>query len=128
MSIPIYRYFFNSIATTLLTVICTVFVTAFAAYALSKKEFAAKEFVPFLDAYIKAYGENEYYELVLKIIAHLSRSQLKAIEVSDLDWYEIDDAQDLDIANCMFSHGKERLEQFEQDKKNYYGEFSWFEV
>ena len=33
------------------------------------KEFAKKEFVPFLDAYIKSYGENEYYELVLKIIA-----------------------------------------------------------
>lgn len=43
--VPIYRYFFNSIATTLLTVVCTVFVTAFAAYALSKKEFKAKEFI-----------------------------------------------------------------------------------
>ena len=84
------------------------------------KEFAKKEFVPFLDAYIKSYGENEYYELVLKIIAHLSRSQLKAIEVSDLDWYEIDDAQDLDIANCMFSHGKERLEQFQKRYGGYW--------
>jgi len=84
------------------------------------KEFATKEFVPFLDAYIKAYGENEYYELVLKIIAHLSRSQLKAIEVSDLDWYEIDDAQDLDIANCMFSSGKERLEQFQKRYGGYW--------
>lgn len=43
--VPIYRYFFNSIATTLLTVVCTVFVTAFAAYALSKKEFKAKELI-----------------------------------------------------------------------------------
>lgn len=43
--VPIYRYFFNSISTTLLTVVCTVFVTAFAAYALSKKEFAAKELI-----------------------------------------------------------------------------------
>lgn len=43
--VPIYRYFFNSIATTLLTVVFTVFVTAFAAYALSKKEFAAKELI-----------------------------------------------------------------------------------
>ena len=40
--VPIYRYFFNSIVSTLLTVVCTVFITAFAGYALSKKEFKAK--------------------------------------------------------------------------------------
>ena len=57
------------------------------------KEFSKNEFNPFLEAYIKSYGENEYYELVLKIIAHLSRSQLEALDVSDIDWYEIDDSQ-----------------------------------
>ncbi len=76
------------------------------------KEFSKKEFIPFLEAYLKAYGENEYYELVLKIIAHLSRSQLKALDVSDIDWYEIDDAQDLDIANCIFSDGVEKQHNF----------------
>ena len=40
--VPIYRYFFNSILSTLLTVICTIFITAFAGYALSKKDFKAK--------------------------------------------------------------------------------------
>ncbi len=40
--IPIYRYFFNSILSTLLTVVCTIFITAFAGYALSKKDFKAK--------------------------------------------------------------------------------------
>ena len=35
------------------------------------KEFSKKQILPFLDAYIKAYGENEYYELIFKIIAHL---------------------------------------------------------
>lgn len=84
------------------------------------KDFSKKAFLPFLDAYIKAYGENEYYELVLKIIAHLSRSQLKAIDVSELDWYEIDDAQDLDIANCMFSSGRERLEHFQKRYGGYW--------
>ena len=84
------------------------------------KEFLNKAFLPFLDSYIKAYGENEYYELVLKIIAHLSRSQLKAIDVSDLDWYEIDDSQDLDIANCMFSTGYERLNYFQKRYGGYW--------
>lgn len=78
------------------------------------KSFINKEFIPFLDAYIKAYGENEYYELVLKIITHLSRSELKALDVSNINWYEIDDAQDLDIANCIFSKGNEKLHNFQK--------------
>ena len=84
------------------------------------REFSEHQFVPFLDAYIKAYGENEYYELVLKIIAHLSRSNLKALDVSDLHWYEIDDAQDLDIANCMFSSGEEKLKLFQKRYGGYW--------
>lgn len=84
------------------------------------KEFSTKEFVPFLDAYIKAYGENEYYELVLKIIAHLSRSKLKALDVSDLKWYEIDDAQDYDITNCLFSSGIEKLKNFQKRYGGYW--------
>lgn len=84
------------------------------------KEFAKKEFIPFLDAYIKAYGENEYYELVLKIIAHLSRSQLKAIDVSDIKWYEIDDAQDLDISNSLFSTEYDKLSYFQKRYGGYW--------
>ena len=84
------------------------------------KEFSKQQFIPFLNAYIEAYGENEYYELVLKIIAHLSRSSLKALDVSDLNWYEIDDAQDLDIANCMFSSGEEKLKLFQKKFGGYW--------
>lgn len=88
-------------------------------YKFSQK-FLNEQFLPFLDAYIKAYGENEYYELVLKIIAHLSRSELKAIDVSDIDWYEIDDAQDLDIAKCIFSTGYERMANFQKRYGGYW--------
>ena len=77
------------------------------------KEFINRAFIPFLEAYIKAYGENEYYELVLKIIAHLSRSDLKALDVSDIKWYEIDDSQDLDIVNCLFTTGKVKLNNYQ---------------
>lgn len=84
------------------------------------KEFLNNIFIPFLESYIKAYGENEYYELVLKIIAHLSRSELKALDVSDIPWYEIDDAQDLDIAKCIFSKGKEKLENFQKRYGGYW--------
>ncbi len=88
-------------------------------YKFSKK-FINKEFNPFLEAYIKSYGENEYYELVLKIIAHLSRSQLEALDCSDINWYEIDDAQDLDIAKAIFSTGTEKLKNFQKRYGGYW--------
>ena len=84
------------------------------------KDFSKQQFVPFLEAYIKAYGQNEYYELVLKIITHLSRSRLKALDVSNINWYEIDDAQDLDIASCIFSSGEEKLKNFQKRYGGYW--------
>ena len=73
------------------------------------KEFSEKQIIPFLKAYIEAYGKNEYYELILKIIAHLSRSDLKALDIGDVKWYEMDDAQDVDIVNSLFAEGKDKL-------------------
>ncbi len=71
-------------------------------YKLSKK-FSQSVYLPFLRAYMQAYGKNCYYEAVLKVVAHLSLSELKAYFVGDLPWYEIDNAADLDIANVLFS-------------------------
>lgn len=84
------------------------------------KEFSEKQIIPFLEAYLKAYGENEYYELILKIIAHLSRSDLKALDIGKIDWYEIDDAQDYDIADTMFSKDNERLVNFQKRYGGYW--------
>lgn len=67
------------------------------------KEFAQKQYVPFLEAYLKAYGTNQYYEQVLKILAHINGSELKAYILENENWYEIDDAQDLDIAGTIFA-------------------------
>ncbi len=78
------------------------------------KEFSKENYIPFLEAYIKSYGTNEYYELVLKAIAHLSHSRLKAFKFSNEVWYEIDDAQDLDIANALFAKGEEKLKLFQK--------------
>ena len=76
-------------------------------YKLSK-EFLEKVYIPFLSTYMKAYGVNNYYETVLKVIAHLSLNDLMAYEIGELPWYEIDDIQDLDIANAMFTEGAEK--------------------
>lgn len=59
--------------------------------------------MPFLDAYSKALGNNEYYEQVLRVITMLDDSEIKAKRLNGQLWYEIDDVQDLDIATSMFT-------------------------
>lgn len=85
------------------------------------QEFSQKQYLPFLEAYIKAYGKNQYYEMVLKALASISEAQLKAyILPSDINWYEIDDAQDLDIANTMFAPESEKLNKYEYHYGGYW--------
>ena len=67
------------------------------------REFSKKYYVPFLEAYCSALGNNEYYEQVLRVILHLYDAPLKALPLSGETWYEIDDVQDLDIASGMFA-------------------------
>jgi len=67
------------------------------------KEFSDKYYVPFLRAYRKALGENEYYEQVLRVITDLGREFIKGKRLNGQKWYEIDDVQDLDIAESIFT-------------------------
>src|SRR5690625_3015040 len=67
------------------------------------KEFSTTHYVPFLEAYSKALGNNEYYEQVLKVITLLDKPEIKATVLGDESWYEIDDIQDLDIAESIFT-------------------------
>lgn len=67
------------------------------------KEFSEKYYVPFLEAYEKALGENQYYEEVLKVITILDVPRIRARRLEGQLWYEIDDAQDLDIAESLFA-------------------------
>ena len=66
------------------------------------KHFSETHYVPFLEAYQSALGENEYYEQVLRVITMLDDPEIKAKRLSGQLWYEIDDIQDLDIAQSMF--------------------------
>ncbi len=67
------------------------------------RHFSETHYVPFLDAYQKALGENEYYEQVLRVITMLDDPELKAKRLDGQKWYEIDDIQDLDIAESIFT-------------------------
>lgn len=83
------------------------------------QEFLRNSYVPFLDAYTKAVGDNEYYENVLRIITLLDNSNLKALDIGRERWYEIDDKQDLDIAEALFADDQDVL-------RKYYGRFGGF--
>ena len=83
------------------------------------REFSQTKYVPFLEAYSKAVGNNEYYENVLRIISFLNNHELKALPITNEKWYEIDDKQDLDIAEALFADGKDLL-------RKYYGRFGGF--
>ena len=87
-------------------------------YKLSKA-FSQQKYVPFLDAYTKAVGNNEYYENVLRIISLLNNHDMKALPIGNEKWYEIDDKQDLDIAEALFADEKDVL-------RKYYGRYGGF--
>ena len=83
------------------------------------REFSQTKYVPFLEAYSKAVGNNEYYENVLRIISFLNSHDLKALSITTEKWYEIDDKQDLDIAEALFADEKDLL-------RKYYGRYGGF--
>lgn len=84
------------------------------------KEFSATQYVPFLDAYSRAMGNNEYYEQVLRILTVLDRTGLKALPIGDRKWYEIDDVQDLDIAETIFADDEDKLAKYQKRYGGYW--------
>ena len=76
------------------------------------KDFSTNIYVPFLEAYVKALGNNEYYEQVLRIVTLINTTGLKAKPIGDLPWYEIDDVQDKDIAETIFADEKDKLAKY----------------
>lgn len=73
------------------------------------REFSKKDYVPFLKAYSEALGNNEYYEQVLRVITLLDEPLIHALPLQGEKWYEIDDIQDLDIAESMFCEPEEQV-------------------
>ena len=72
------------------------------------KHFSETHYIPFLEAYSKALGNNEYYEQVLRVITMLDEPEIKAKRLNGQRWYEIDDIQDLDIAESMFASDEDK--------------------
>lgn len=83
------------------------------------RDFSRHVYVPFLTAYCAALGNNEYYEQVLRVITLLDSCTMKALPIGNEKWYEIDDVQDLDIAETIFTEGEPLW-------RNYSGRFGGF--
>jgi histidinol-phosphate/aromatic aminotransferase/cobyric acid decarboxylase-like protein/choline kinase len=74
------------------------------------KAFSNQVYIPFLEAYSKAMGDNEYYESVLRVLTILDRHELRAMRLDGEKWYEIDDVQDKANAEIIFAKTpKEKL-------------------
>ena len=85
------------------------------------REFSNSHYVPFLEAYSKALGDNEYYEQVLKVITLLEKPEIKASVLENEQWYEIDDIQDLDIAESIFTTSvDDKLKRFQNRYGGYW--------
>lgn len=85
------------------------------------KEFSETHYVPFLNAYLKALGNNEYYEQVLRVITMLDKPDIEAKCLDGQLWYEIDDIQDLDIASTIFNPNEdEKIEMMAQRYGGYW--------
>ena len=85
------------------------------------KDFSQNIYVPFLVEYQSALGENEYYEQVLRVITMLDDPKIKAKRLNGQRWYEIDDIQDLDIAESLFAKDEdERVKRMQERYGGYW--------
>lgn len=84
------------------------------------KSFIVNHYLPFLEAYIRVLGENEYYEQVLRVITLIDNTGIKALPITGLHWYEIDDVQDLRIAETIFADREERLRKLQGSYGGYW--------
>lgn len=83
-------------------------------------EFSSQRYLPFLEAYIKAMGNNEYYEQVLRVMTLIDNCEIKAVDIAGRKWYEIDDVQDLRIAETIFADESLRLEKMQHSFGGYW--------
>lgn len=84
------------------------------------KAFSNSHYVPFLEAYSKALGNNEYYEQVLRVITFLEKPNIKALPLNGEAWYEIDDIQDLDNAETIFANKEIKLHAIQKRYGGYW--------
>lgn len=84
------------------------------------KTYSTQYYVPFLEAYIHAVGNNVYYENVLRILTMLDNTGIHAMRLNGEKWYEIDDIQDLEIASSLFADTELQAKMFQHAYGGYW--------
>lgn len=65
-------------------------------------EFLKETFMPVIEEHIREYGGTEPLEYIMQDIVKNKKSAIKPFETGDLKWFEIDDLEELKIAENMF--------------------------
>jgi histidinol-phosphate/aromatic aminotransferase/cobyric acid decarboxylase-like protein/choline kinase/ubiquinone/menaquinone biosynthesis C-methylase UbiE len=76
------------------------------------KQFCLTTFKQLLTYYAKAIDDNCYYELILGVLIYMQRETIYAEIIENEEWSEVDDPNDLNVAEFVFNKEK-RLEILE---------------
>lgn len=76
------------------------------------KNYIVNTYLPLLEAYVKVYGKKTHYEPAIKVVAFKEEPVIKAEILKDEKWYEVNDIQDIDIAESVFAEGDEKLSRY----------------
>ncbi|WP_169332321.1 aminotransferase class I/II-fold pyridoxal phosphate-dependent enzyme [Nocardia brevicatena] len=80
---------------------------------LLRAKYLRAEFVPQLEQLIESGGHNEFYERVLATTTARGMFPVRAVDCTDLPWYEIDDIGDVIAAECLLGDDESRLSALE---------------
>ena len=80
------------------------------------KDYCEKYYAPFLDAYEKALKENRFFDEVLKVTTILDVPRVRALRLQGQMWFEINDIQDLDLAETLFTQDPDEMAKLIQGR------------
>ena len=72
------------------------------------QDFTKNIFSNLVSYYSKAIDKNCYYELVLGILIYMQRENIYSLQVNNNDWIEVDDTNDIRIAEYKFASNNKK--------------------
>lgn len=85
-----------------------------------KKRYVSEKYMTYLNEYVKNNRDNNLYESLLKVIDLDVEKKIPAEILDEEQWYEINDIQDMDIAESMFADGNEKVRKYLQRYGGYW--------
>ena len=85
-----------------------------------KKRYVSEKYMTYLNEYVKKNKDNNLYESLLKVIDLDVEKKIPADILDEAQWYEINDIQDMDIAESMFADGNEKVRKYLQRYGGYW--------